>query len=171
MLVNLQGRGVRIAVDDALRLTVSGLDGEPLWESSRRLPPAVCADTRHGPAHRFGLADARQRSAHPFADGRYRGQRITLSGYPGADVALELRIGIDADDDELLIGIEQTGGGHAVQRVEHLYRFERPAAQGGFLVLPHGSGYLVPADCPDALPGPGRSRSRSAGAGRCRSSG
>ena len=155
MTVNLQGRGVRVAIDDALRLTVSALDGEPLWESSASIPPVVCADTGHGPAQRFGLADARERSARPFADGRYRGQRITLSGYPGADVALELRIGLDADDDELLIGIEQTGGEHAVQRVEHLYRFERPAAQGGYLVLPHGSGYLVPADCPDALPGRG----------------
>lgn len=155
MPVNLQGRGVRVAIDDALRLTVSAPDGEPLWESSRRQPPTVCIAGESGASGRFDLAAARERSVHPFADGRYRGQRITLSGYPGADVALELVVALDAEDDELLIGIEQTGGEDAVQRVEHLYRFERPVAQGGCLVLPHGSGYLVPADCPDALPGRG----------------
>ena len=155
MLVNVQGRGIRVAIDDALRLTVSGRDGEPLWESSASLPPSVCAGDGTGESRRLGLADARERSMHPFADGRYRGQRIILSGYPGADLRLDLVVALDADDDELLIGIEQTGGEHAVQRVEHLYRFERPAAQGGCLVLPHGSGYLVPADCPDALPGRG----------------
>ena len=155
MPVNLQGRGVRVAIDDALRLTVSAPDGEPLWESSRRQPPAVCIAGESGASGRFDLAAARERSVHPFADGPYRGQRITLSGYPGADVALELVVALDAEDDEILIGIEQTGGEDAVQRVEHLYRFERPVAQGGCLVLPHGSGYLVPADCPDALPGRG----------------
>ncbi len=155
MPVNLQGRGVRVAIDDALRLTVSGLDGEPLWESSPSVPPAVCANIGRGTPRRFALADARERSVRLFADGRYRGQRVALASYPGADVALELIVALDADDDELLIGIEQTGGEHAVQRVEHLYRFERPSDQGGCLVLPHGSGYLVPADCLDALPGRG----------------
>ena len=155
MTANLQGRGVRVSIDDALRLRVSGLDGELQWESSPSVPPAVCADTGHGAPRRYALADARERSVRPFADGRYRGQRMALASYPGADVALELIVALDADDDELLLGIEQTGGEHAVQRVEHLYRFERPADQGGCLVLPHGSGYLVPADCPDALPGRG----------------
>ena len=91
----------------------------------------------------------------PYACGRHAGYRILLTGYADADVTLALTVALDADDDELLIGIEQAGGEHAVQRVDHLYRFERPVAQGGHLVLPHGSGYLVPADCPDALPGRG----------------
>ncbi len=155
MLVNLKGRGVAVGIDDALRLTVSAHDGRPLWESSASEPPAICIGGESGASGRLDLAAARERSVHPFADGRYRGQRIILSGYPGADLALELIVALDAEDDELLIGIEQTGGEHAVQRVEHLYRFERPVAQGGCLVLPHGSGYLVPSDCPDALPGRG----------------
>ena len=155
MLVNLRGRTVAVGIDDALRLTVSAPDGAPLWESSGRQPPTVCIAGESGASGRLDLTAARERSVHPFADGPYRGQRIALSGYPGADVALELIAALDAEDDELLIGIEQTGGEHAVQRVEHLYRFERPVAQGGCLVLPHGSGYLVPADCPDALPGRG----------------
>ena len=47
------------------------------------------------------------------------------------------------------------GGGDAVYAVRNFYRFEKPTAAGGHLVLPHGSGYLIPADCPDTLPGRG----------------
>lgn len=155
MPVNLRGRSVTVGIDDRLRLTVWARDGERLWESSPSRPPAVCVEGGNGALRVLDLAGAQNRSARPFADGRYRGRRIILSGYPGADVALEMRVAIDAGDDELLIGIEQVGGEDTVRRVEHLYRFERPAAQGGYLVLPHGSGYLVPADCPDALPGRG----------------
>ncbi len=43
-------------------------------------------------------------------------------------------------------------------RVEHLYRFEKPVSDGGHLVLPHGSGYLIPADCSDEIPGEGYDR-------------
>jgi hypothetical protein len=155
MLVSLQGRTVRVGIDNSLRLTVSARDGEPLWESSRSLPPAVRVAVGGGGSHTIGLADARERSVRPYACGRHAGYRILLTGYADADVTLALTVALDADDDELLIGIEQAGGEHAVQRVDHLYRFERPVAQGGHLVLPHGSGYLVPADCPDALPGRG----------------
>ena len=155
MLVSLQGRTVRVGIDNSLRLTVSARDGEPLWESSRSLPPAVRVAVSGGGSHTIGLADARERSVRPYACGRHAGYRILLTGYADADVTLALTVALDADDDELLIGIEQAGGEHAVQRVDHLYRFERPVAQGGHLVLPHGSGYLVPADCPDALPGRG----------------
>ena len=42
--------------------------------------------------------------------------------------------------------------------VEQLYRIEKPVSDGGYLVLPHGSGYLIPADCPDELPGQGPRR-------------
>ena len=107
----------------------------------------------------------------PYACGRHAGYRILLTGYADADVTLALTVALDADDDELLIGIEQVGGEHAVQRVDHLYRFERPVAQGGHLVLParlrvSGPRRLSRTRCPAA----GRSRSRSADAGRCRCS-
>ena len=155
MLVTLHGRTVTVGIDDALRLTVSARDGEPLWESSRSLPPAVRVAVGAGGSRTVGLADAQERSVQSSGYGRHAGYRILLAGYADADVTIALTIALDADDDELLIGIEQAGGEHAVQRVDHLYRFERPVAQGGHLVLPHGSGYLVPADCPDALPGRG----------------
>ena len=155
MLMNLSGRTVTVAIDDALRLTVAARDGEPLWESSAQNPPAVWVTGGTDGPRQMGLADARERSVRPFADGRYAGHRILLSGYPAADLTLALSVALDADDDELLIQVEQTGGEQAVQRIEHLYRFERPVAQGGYLVLPQGSGYLVAADCADELPGRG----------------
>ena len=39
--------------------------------------------------------------------------------------------------------------------LEQFYRIEKPVSAGGYLVLPHGSGYLIPADCPEELPGRG----------------
>ena len=46
-------------------------------------------------------------------------------------------------------------GTDTVVSLEHFYRFERPVSDGGYVVIPHGSGYLIPADCPDELPGEG----------------
>jgi hypothetical protein len=76
-----------------------------------------------------------------------------LKGFPGTDVILELVLAINAEIDELLIQIKQAGGRDIVRRVNHLYRLEKPTSAGGYMVLPHGSGYLIPADCPDPLPG------------------
>ena len=74
---------------------------------------------------------------------------------PAKDSVRLVGMVIDADTDELLIQIGQVGGRDTVVSVEHLYRFEKPVADGGYMVLPHGSGYLIPADCPDELPGEG----------------
>jgi len=78
-----------------------------------------------------------------------------MEGLGPADVVVELLVALDADVDELLIQISQVGGEDTLVGVDHLYRLERPVADGGYLVLPHGSGYLIPSDCPEALPGEG----------------
>ncbi|MBI2193969.1 MAG: hypothetical protein HYU36_18485 [Planctomycetes bacterium] len=71
------------------------------------------------------------------------------------DVAMEFALALNASTNDLLIQVEQMGGQDTVVTVKHLYRFEKPVADGGYLVLPHGSGYLIPAECPDAIPGQG----------------
>jgi hypothetical protein len=42
-----------------------------------------------------------------------------------------------------------------IVEIEDFYRFEKPVSDGGYMILPHGSGYLIPANCPDELPGKG----------------
>ena len=92
-----------------------------------------------------------------------------MSGFAGTDVVVDLTFAVGKTDpvldgsgwevapatDELLIEAAQVGGTDVVVSLENLYRIEKPVSDGGYLVLPHGSGYLIPADCPDELPGRG----------------
>ena len=68
---------------------------------------------------------------------------------------MELVVGLDGATDCMLIQCQQVGGKDVVEQVKDLYRLEKPTTAGGYTVLPHGSGYLIPADCPDELPGEG----------------
>ncbi|MAE61503.1 MAG: hypothetical protein CMJ49_09130, partial [Planctomycetaceae bacterium] len=125
---------------------------EPLWRSSARREPElwVCADQRY---HTMRLAAAGQVTGEPFRDGGYTGRCIRLSDYADVDVCVELCVGIGAGTDELLIQVDQAGGNDIVYAVRDLYCIEKATAEGGYMLLPQGSGYLIAADCPDALPG------------------
>ena len=150
--ITLTGSRIRVGLDDELRITVHGADGRRLWESSHRRPPRLIAGTGSGPSE-SPLAAAAHVSAEPWEEGCFRGQRLRLGGYEGADVAVGLFLGIDGDAGELLVQVEQLGGSDTVSAVRDLYRIEKPVGLGGWMLLPHGSGYLIPADCPDELPG------------------
>ena len=152
--IAIAGQRIRLALNEDLGLTVRAADGELLWESAPAFPPWLWVAV--GPRfHEGPLAAAGSASVAPFADGRYRGHRLHLSGYEGTDAVVELAIGIDVESDEVLLQVQQIGGADAVYAVRNFYRFEKPTAAGGHLVLPHGSGYLIPADCPDTVPGRG----------------
>jgi hypothetical protein len=152
--LELAGKGIRVVLNDDMSLSVRRRRGRLLWESSRSHTPAVVA-TGGGESRTLPLGSASDVSVSAFGEGRYRGRSLRLGGFAGLDVWLELALAIDDASDELLIQASQVGGKDTVNAVRHLYRFEKPAADGGYLVLPHGSGYLIPADCPDELPGKG----------------
>ena len=156
----LEGRNVRCTINEDVSLTVRTTsnaptgDGQLLWESSRPHPPSLCVAV----GDRFvevPLGAAGVCSRRPFAVDGFEGSQLDLSSYEGADVQLSFSVGIKAGTDELLIQIEQTGGSDNASAVRGLYRFEKPVSHGGYLVVPHGSGYLIPSDCPDELPGRG----------------
>lgn len=148
----LTGGGIRVRLDDELRIVVEGTDGRPLWESSRRRPARLIAETGRGRLE-LPLAAAASVVSESWEEGRFRGQRLRLSGYEGTDAAVALFLGIDGDAGELLVQVEQLGGSDTVSAVRDLYRIEKPTELGGWMLLPHGSGYLIPAGCTDELPG------------------
>ena len=95
-----------------------------------------------------------------FDDGQYRGYTLSFSDFEGYDVGLEVIFAIDPTADELMIQATPVegrssgiGGTDMVVGLEHFYRFEKPVSDGGYMVIPHGSGYLIPADCPDETSG------------------
>ena len=151
----LAGTGVRIRLDDDLSISVAHAEGQALWESSRALPPLIVATAAGGELREAPMGSAATVSISDFSEGRHSGHAMRLSGYEGLDVCLELALAIDESVDELLVQVAQVGGGDTVTGVRHLYRVEKPVPDGGYMVLPHGSGYLIPAECPDELPGEG----------------
>ena len=142
----LATRNTKIRVNDDLSLSVLDRTGQPLWETSRRLTPSATVRSHGGKQLTFLLSAARDREEMD--------DRIRLSGFDGTDIVLEITLSADASLDELSVEIAQTGGSDTVVSVEHFYRFEKPVADGGHMILPHGSGYLIPADCADELPPP-----------------
>ncbi|MBI4553203.1 MAG: hypothetical protein HY710_13155 [Candidatus Latescibacteria bacterium] len=151
----LFGQHITPVLDHDLNLTLSSSDGRRLWESSRSHPPTFAVVAGDGARQTLPLSSAKEISVTDFAEGAYHGHTVRLSGYPGANLALELTLAIDPRSDELLIQTAQTHGPDTVVRIDHCYRFEKPILDGGYMVLPHGSGYLIPAACPDELPGQG----------------
>ena len=149
----LSGRRIRALINQDLRLAISAHDGRRTWESSQSLVPS--AVVRHGDEtpRTVSLAAAEDVAVSAFDDGTYRGHTVRLADVQGADVALELIFGIDSGTDELMLQVAQIGGADTVVDMEHFYRFEKPVSDGGYVVLPHGSGYLIPADCSDDFPG------------------
>ncbi len=153
--VELSGTRIKVVVNEDLSITVLKQDGQSVWESSRAVTPV--AVVRHGEREpcTVPLAKCADTSVSAFTDGAYRGHKVRLAGICGTDAIVEVSFGLDAGTDELMCQVEQVGGEDVVVSVEHVYRFEKPVGEGGYIVLPHGSGYLIPADCSDEMPGEG----------------
>jgi len=152
-LTRLTGKNVQVALNDDLSITVSHRDGRPLWESSRSVTPTAVVREGDGPLRTVYPAGAYCMIVDPHEEGRYRGSIVGMAG-PQSNIEMTLILAIDPESDELLVEIDGFGEDTLVS-VHHLYRFEKRVADGGYLVLPHGSGYLIPADCPEELPGSG----------------
>ena len=150
--MELRGERTKVVLNADLSISVLGRDGEMMWRSSESSLPAVVVG-RGGARHTVSLGGAATVSTSAFGDGAYRGHTIRLSGLDGTDAVVEVALGIDASVDELLVQVAQVGGRDNVVAVEHFYRFEKLVSRGGYLVVPRGSGYIIPADCADALPG------------------
>ena len=145
----LQSRNITVRILDKLLLEVTSRDGQVLWASSSQHPPAMSLkDGQTIPLH---CAD--KKKLELYSEGSYQGSKLRLWGFDGTDAVMELIFAVDADSDELLLQVEQVGGDDTVRQINHFYRFEKRTAAGGYMILPHGSGYLIPADCPDELPG------------------
>lgn len=159
---------INIRVNDDLSLTVRQRDGRTLWATSKTHPPMLTICRDNDEPFQLPLGNAQAKLAG-FDDGTHRGQTVRLSGFADTDVVLDLTFAVGKSDptldsrgqvtapatDELLVQAAQVGGTDTVVSLEHLYQLEKPVSAGGYLVLPHGSGYLIPADCPDELPGHG----------------
>ena len=162
------GDGITVRVNEDLSLTVRRGDGRTLWTTSSTQPPTLTVRCGNDTPRQLPLAQA-QATLTEFDDGAHRGRTVRLSGFADTDVVLDLTFAVGKNDpvlnghgreaapatDELLVEAAQVGGTDIVVSLEQLYRIEKPVPAGGYLVLPHGSGYLIPADCPDELPGRG----------------
>lgn len=153
--MELHGKRISVRLNGDLSVTVMRRDRGTVWESSRAFPPEIVVARGSGRSRTLPLASASEVSISAFREEAYRGHSVRLSGFEDLDLCVELVLALDEAEDELLIQVAQTGGTDTVKGVRHLYRFEKPVADGGYMVLPHGSGYLIPADCPDELPGEG----------------
>ena len=153
--LELSGKNISVQVNENLSLIVLSSDGRLLWESSKTHTPIITIRANDTKPRTLPLADAKEAASELFDDGKYRGHNVRLSGFDGFDVVMEFIFAIDAATDEVLIQAAQVGGRDTVVNVSHFYRFEKPVTDGGYMILPHGSGYLIPAGCPDELPGKG----------------
>ena len=153
--LELAGKDIKVLVNDNLEMTVLRTDGQLVWESSKSQPPTVEVRTGGADSRRMLLSSAAHVSVSTFDDGKYQGHTVRLDDFENVDIVLELIFAIDKQKNELMIQVGQVGGSDTVVSIEHFYRFEKPVADGGYMVLPHGSGYLIPADCLDELPGRG----------------
>ena len=153
--LELFGKNIKVQVNSNLSLTILSRDGGLLWESSKTQTPAIVVRAGDANPRTILLTDATNVSSSAFDDGKYRGHSVRLSDFGEFDIVVKLTFAIDPTADELMLLAEQVGGSDTVMNANHFYRFEKPVTDGGYMVLPHGSGYLIPADCPDELPGTG----------------
>lgn len=145
--LELAGRQVSLRIRRDLGLVITDRDGQPLWTTStRNKPEAVWVSSGSGDEKRAAFEAAGERRQEAFSDGAHRGYLIRLSQFPQSDLEVALVLALDPDSDELLIEVRQEGGGDSLKQVEHLYCLEKPTVAGGYLVVPHGSGYLIPAE-------------------------
>jgi len=156
VLLQLSAGQYNISIGSDLRLTAADTEGREIWVTSAAQPPLLVIN-QEGTAtvRELALASAAQTGMAPYEEDSFRGHKLTLSDYEDADVEVELTYAANQATGELSVQVEQTGGSDTVRSVEHFYRFEKSVDQGGHVVVPHGSGYLIPADCLDEIPGEG----------------
>ncbi len=154
----LKGDAVTVGVDEDLTFKVYQGPTEPVWQTMATSPPAVGvraagSDAREPPP-RFPLGSAADRVIADYNDGTHKGHRVRLRALPGTDVEVEVILAL-AKHGELLVQIEQVGGTDTVERVAGLYDWKTEPAADTYVVVPHGSGYLIRADAakPVALNG------------------
>ncbi len=153
--IELVGKNVRAWVNDNLTLKIVDAKGHYLWDGEEAAGPQVMIRGSDDQLHELPLASAAKFAILPFVQEPYHGYTIRLSSFTASDVVVDLTIALDPASDEFMIQANQSGGQDMVTEIAHLYRFEKPVAAGGYMVVPHGQGYLIPADCPDALDGDG----------------
>ena len=153
--LNLNGKNVSVLVNKDLTLTVLKRDGGALWQSSKQNLPGITVSSKGKKSSVIKLSDAQDVSSSAYRVEKYKGNKICLSGFESLDVTMEFVFAIDTETDELLIEAAQADGNDTVVGINHFYRFEKDVNDGGYMVLPDGSGYLVNWDCPDELPGEG----------------
>lgn len=147
----LEGNDLTVGVDENLALTVYRGPGNPMWSTQESSTPAVTAQPSGGEATRpISLGGAAGRSAERFDDGQFRGHRIHLQDLAGADVELDLILAL-APWGELLVEVKQVGGSDTVQSVANLYSWSVKPGAESYLVVPHGSGYMIRCDSPEPV--------------------
>lgn len=152
--LELGGDKVQISVSEDLKLSIYDAAGELAWETSRLLVPKMLiipAGWVDRPVFTVAIGQAGEKCLDDFKDGNHIGHKIKLGSYENTDVELELVLAIDKATDELLVQVEQSGGQDRVRQIEHFYRVEKPTSSGGYMIVPLGSGYLIPADSSDAF--------------------
>ena len=149
--LQLPGNNVNIGVKEDLSFQTYSRNGRLIWETSPHKKPTAVATGSGGERTAFPLEQAAHRQTETSSQDRHRGYRIRLRDFPEVDVEIEILWVLDPQIDELLVQVQQTGGQTAIREVLHLYRFEKPTSQGGYRVIPHGSGYLIDATTPQTL--------------------
>ncbi len=152
-LIELKTKQYVIRLDFEMRLSAIDKGGSVAWASSTSPGPFVTVKTKSGNQN-FDLALAKSKIVEDWSDGAYKGKAVELFSFEGTDVKVQLGLA-RGPQDELLVQVSQVGGSDELISAHNLFRFEKPVSDGGYMVLSHGSGYLVPADCPDDLPGSG----------------
>lgn len=147
-LFTLTGHDVVVSVTDKLSIDVIGGNGVVIWSSSVQMPPKLTLSD----GQVFNLHESKVKDVFDFTDSDFTGYRIRIANFGNIDVEIDLVLALDTTD-TLLIYVEQIGGEGTVLRIDQLFRIEKPTVQGGYMVLPHGSGYLVDSDCAEELPG------------------
>ena len=148
----ITGEGLTAGVDNDLRLSVYDEPGNPIWQTSKSAKPGLMRIHITTPEQKeqwltVPLGEAAERTVEEFDDGSHEGHRIRLTDLPGTDAVVELVLAL-SDDGELLVRVEQVGGGDIVQRVANLYDWSIKPRADAYMVVPHGSGQLIHSNSP-----------------------
>ena len=150
----LESGDITIGVGKDLALSVHRGPGAAVWKTVQSSTPAVGVQIV-GPdgketATNIPMGKAADRKVEDYDDGLYKGHRIRLRELPDIDVEVELVLAL-ASNGELLVQIEQVGGKNSVQRVAGLYDWKIESAADSYMVVPHGSGYIIRSDSTKAV--------------------
>ncbi len=153
-LVELPGKNIKVIVNNDLSLVILGHDRKIIWETSEIHIPTILICKRSQETYKIALRNAKT-NVLELGSRKYHGFVIHLDNIGNTDIVMEMIFAIDPKTDELLVEADQIDGTDTVVDIENLYCFEKAVSDGGYMILPHGSGYLIPANCPDELPAQG----------------